>query len=162
MDALGQVTGLRTPSEREFKMTHVFDAPREEVFKMTIDPALIPQWWGPRRLTTIVDKMDVRPGGEWRFIQHDSEGKEYAFHGTYQEIDRPNRLVYTFEYEDMPGDVMVETVVFEEVDGKTRLDVTDLFPSQESRDASLKAGMEAGAAESMERFAELLATATRV
>ncbi len=138
-------------------MTRVFDAPREEVFNAVLDPALVPQWWGPMRLTTVVDKMEVRPGGQWRYVQHDDLGKEYAFHGVYQEIDRPNRLVYTFEYEGMPGDVMVETVVFEEIDGKTRMTVTDLFPSQESRDASLKAGMEAGATESMDRFAELLA-----
>ena len=148
-------------SDREVTMTRVFDAPREEVFRMTIDPALVPEWWGPSTLTTMVDTMDVRVGGKWRYVQHDAEGTEYAFHGAYLEVDPPGRLVYTFEYEGMPGDVMVETAVFEEVDGKTMMTVTDLFPSKEARDASLAAGMEAGARESMDRFARLLAIPPR-
>ncbi len=156
MDALGHMTGLETPSDRLVTMTRVFDAPREDVFEAVLDPTLVPQWWGPIHMTTVVDKMDVRPGGEWRYVQYDEEGKEYAFRGVYQEIDPPNRLVYTFEYEGMPGDVMVETSVFEDIDGKTRMTVQDLFPSQESRDAALRQGMEAGAAESMDRFAKLL------
>jgi uncharacterized protein YndB with AHSA1/START domain len=157
MEAIGRTTGLRTPAEREFTMTRVIDAPREAVFKAALDPTLIPQWWGPRRLTTTVMEMDTRPGGQWRFVQRDEQGKEYAFHGTYQEIDAPNRIEYTFEYEAMPGDVMVETVVFEDDGGKTRLTFIDRFSDQESRDAALKSGMEEGAVESMDRFEELMA-----
>ena len=57
-----------------------------------MDPALIPQWWGPRRLTTVVDQMDVRPGGLWRFLHRDAEGNEYAFHGEYRDsYDLPTR-----------------------------------------------------------------------
>ena len=43
----------------------VFDAPRERVFAAFTDPELIPRWWGPRRMTTTVDEMDVRVGGKW-------------------------------------------------------------------------------------------------
>jgi uncharacterized protein YndB with AHSA1/START domain len=157
MEAIGRTTGLRTPAERQFTMTRVIDAPREAVFKATLDPILIPQWWGPRRLTTRVDRMDVRPGGEWRFVQRDEQGKEFAFRGTYQEVDAPNRVEYTFEYEAMPGDMMVETVVFADEEGKTRVTFTDRFADQETRDAAMKSGMEEGAVESMERFAELMA-----
>ncbi len=107
-------------------------------------------------MTTKVEKMEVRPGREWRFVQHDAQGNEFAFHGIYQEVTPPSRLVYTFVYEAQPDDTMVETVVFEEVDGKTRVTITDLFPSEQSRDAALRMGMEKGAEESMERFAELL------
>jgi uncharacterized protein YndB with AHSA1/START domain len=57
------------PSDREITMTRVFDAPRELVLKLCTDPNLIPQCWGPRSLTTTVDKMDMRPGGVWRFVQ---------------------------------------------------------------------------------------------
>jgi uncharacterized protein YndB with AHSA1/START domain len=157
MEAIGRMTGLRTPSEREFSMTRTIDAPREEVFKALLDPTLIPQWWGPRRLTTRVDHMETHPGGEWRFVQRDEQGKEYAFHGTYQEIDAPNRLEYTFEYEGMPGDVMVETVVLEDEDGKTRVRFVDLFADQRTRDTAMKSGMEEGATESMDRFEQLMA-----
>lgn len=157
MEAIGRMTGLRTPAERQFTMTRVVDAPREVVFKALLDPALVPQWWGPASLTTRVEQMDTRPGGEWRFVQRDGEGKEYKFHGAYQEIDAPNRIEYTFEYEGTPGDVMVETVVLEDVDGKTRVTFTDLFADQQTRDAAMKSGMEAGATESMDRFSQLIA-----
>jgi uncharacterized protein YndB with AHSA1/START domain len=149
---------LATPSDREVVMVHVFDAPREEVWSATLDPSLIPKWWGPATLTTVVEKMDVRIGGEWRYVHRNAEGEEYAFHGVYQEIEPPARLVYTFIYEGMPDDIMIETAVFEEFDGKTRMTVTDLFPSREARDASLAMDMEQGAAESMDRFAALLGT----
>ena len=157
MEAIGRQTGLKTPAEREFTMTSVIDAPREVVFKAAFDPALIPQWWGPHTLTTRVDHLELRPGGAWRFVQHDAQGKEHAFHGTYQEVDAPNRVEYTFEYEAMPGDVIVETVLFEDEGGKTRVTFIDHFADKETRDAAMKEGMEAGAKESMERFAALMA-----
>ena len=79
--------------------------------------------------------MDVRPGGIWRFVQRDSDGNEYTFNGSYHEIVPPKRLVYTFEFEGMPGYVTVETVTFEEEDGsKTRLTSKTSFQRGEDRD----------------------------
>ena len=142
---------------REIVMTRVFDAPRELVWEALTGPKHIPQWWGPRRLTTTVDKMDVRPSGMWRFVAHAQDGTEYAFHGVYREIVSPQRLVYTFEFEGIPGHVLLATVTLEEHEGKTRLTDHALFQSVEDRDGMLQSGMEAGAAESYERLDELLA-----
>lgn len=151
---------IAEPGKQEIVMTRVFDAPRELVFKAYTDPALIPQWWGPKSLTTTVDRMDVRLGGVWRFAQRDAEGNEYAFYGVYHAIVSPERLVYTFEFEGMPGHVLLATVTFEELnDGKTRLTDRSVFQSVEDRDGMLKSGMEEGATESLDRFAELLAKA---
>jgi len=52
-------TTFTTPSDREIRMTRVFNAPRELVFQAHTDAQHIPHWWGPRRLTTTVDTMDV-------------------------------------------------------------------------------------------------------
>ena len=145
------------PGKQEIVITRVFDAPRDLVFKTYTDPNLVPQWWGPKNLTTTVDKMDVRPGGVWRFVHRDAKGNEYAFHGVYHESMPPERLVYTFEFEGIPGHVLLETVTFEEHDGKTRLTDKSVFQTVEDRDGMLRSGMEQGAAETMERFAELLA-----
>lgn len=147
---------IAEPGKPEIVMTCMFDAPRELVFKACTDPDLVPQWWGPKRLTTTVDKMDVKPGGVWRFVQRDSSGSEYAFNGVYREIVSPERLVYTFEFEGMPGHVMLETLTFEEHDGKTKLTDTSVFDTVGERDGMLESGMEEGAAESMDRLAELL------
>ncbi len=151
----GELT-LTLPSDREIVMTRVFNAPRELVFKAFTDPDLIPRWWGWRDATTIVDKMDVRPGGLWRFVGRGSDGVEYAFNGEYREVVPPERLVYTFEFEGMPGHILVETVTFEEQDGKTTVSSMSLFDSVQDRDGMLESGMESGAIESWDRLAELL------
>lgn len=148
---------IAEPGKQGIVVTHVFDAPRELVFKAFTDPNLISQWWGPRRYTTTVDRMDVRQGGVWRYVQQDAEGNEYAFHGVYHDIASPERLVFTFEFEGMPGHVLLETVTLEEQEGKTRLTDSSVFQSVEDRDGMLQSGMESGASESMDRLAELLA-----
>ena len=149
-------TTFTTPSDREIRMTRVFNAPRDLVFQAHTDPKHIPHWLGPRRMTTTVDTMDVRPGGAWRFVQRDPEGNEYGFRGEYREVVPPERLVYTFEFEGMPGHILVETVTFEEHDGKTTVTSMALFDSVEDRDGMLESGMESGATESWDRLAELL------
>jgi uncharacterized protein YndB with AHSA1/START domain len=150
-------TILILPSDREIVMERVFAAPREMVFMASIDPNVIPKWWGPRHLTTSVEEMDVRPGGRWRFVQRDAAGNEYAFHGEYREVVAPERLVYTFEFEGEPGHVILETTTFKEYGGKTTVTTIDLFDSVDDRDGMLRSGMEDGASESNDRLAELLA-----
>jgi uncharacterized protein YndB with AHSA1/START domain len=150
-------TTLSTPTEREIVTERVFHAPRERVFAAYTDPELIPQWWGPRRMTTIVEEMDLRPGGTWRFVARDRDGKEQGFRGTYREVTPPERIVQTFEWEGLPGHVIVETASFEDLGERTRVRTTSLFHTTEERDGMLASGMEGGLTESHERLAELLA-----
>lgn len=147
---------IAEPGKQEIVMTRTFDAPRKLVFSTFADPKLIPQWWGPRALKTIVDKMDVRFGGTWRYVHQSTDGGEYAFRGVYHEVLAPERIVDTFEYEGMPGHVMLETVVFEELDGKTKMINSSVFQPVGDRDGMLHSGMEMGASETMDRFDELL------
>ena len=143
--------------KRAYSMSRVFDAPRELVWKVCTDPALVPQWWGPRYLTTTVDKMEVKVGGVWRYIQKDAEGNEYAFNGVYKEVKAPERLTYTFEFEPMAGHISLETVTFEALpDGKTRIATTTSFDTLEDLEGMLQSGMEGGAVESWDRLEELL------
>jgi uncharacterized protein YndB with AHSA1/START domain len=88
--------------------------------------------------------MDFRPGGSYRFVSRGPDVSEDAFRGEYREIVPPERLVYTFEWEGLPGHVSVETLTFVEEDGKTRLTGTTVFDSVEDRDGMLQAGMEGG------------------
>jgi uncharacterized protein YndB with AHSA1/START domain len=149
-------TKVTLPSDREILITREFAGPRDVVFKAMTDPKLIPQWWGPRGHTTIVDKMDVRPGGAWRFITREPDGRESAFRGEYREVAAPERIVQTFEWEPMAGHISVETATFTERDGKTLLTARTLFASKEDRDGMIQSGMEKGLAETHDRFSELL------
>ena len=147
---------------REIRMERIFDAPRELVWKVWTNPDLIPKWWGPKTLVTTVDEMDLRPGGRWRFLQRDPNGMEYAFNGVYREIVPPERIVATFNFEPIgPGHELVEVVTFEEQDGKTKMTSKALYNTIEDLEGMLKSGMEEGANETMDRFAELLITKNR-
>jgi uncharacterized protein YndB with AHSA1/START domain len=148
---------VTTPTDREIHVERVFAAPRDQVFAAMTDPALIPEWYGPRGTTTIVDQMDVRTGGSWRFVSRDSDGNETAFRGTYREITPPERIVQTFEWEGMPGHVSVETAAFEDLGDRTKVITTSIFHTTEERDGMLGAGMEGGMNETYSRMDELLA-----
>ena len=146
--------------ELAFTMSRVFDAPRELVWKVCSDPELIPKWWGPRYLTTTVDKMELKVGGVWRYIQKDAEGNEYAFNGVYKEILPPERMVYTFEFEPMAGHVSTDTITLEELpDGKTKITTRTTFETIEDLEGMLQSGMEGGAVETWDRLEEVLVEA---
>jgi uncharacterized protein YndB with AHSA1/START domain len=139
-------------------MSRTFNAPRELVWAAYTEPYHVAKWWGLRNSTTIVDKFDLRPGGEWRYVQRMPEGEEYGFRGEFREIVPPAKLVSTFEFEGMPGHVVVDSATFEEQDGMTTVTVISTFASKEDRDGMLQSGMAEGANESWDRLEELLAT----
>src|SRR5690348_13164494 len=92
-------------------MQREFNAPPELVWKIMTDPAMVPKWWGPAKYETVVEKMDFKVGGEWRFINIDN-GQRYAFHGIYKEIVPNEKVTDTFNFEPIgPGHEMVETMV---------------------------------------------------
>jgi uncharacterized protein YndB with AHSA1/START domain len=151
------IANVTTPTDREIHIERVFHAPRDRVFSAFTDPKLIPEWWGPRETTTVVDRMDVRPGGGWRFVMRNSDGSETAFRGTYREVTPPERIVQTFEWEGMPGHVSVETATFEDLGERTKVTTTSVFHTTEERDGMLASGMERGMNETYARLDELLA-----
>jgi uncharacterized protein YndB with AHSA1/START domain len=136
-------------------ITQIFDAPRDLVWKIYIDPKLLSKWWGPKILKTRVEKMEVKTGGSWRVVQNDTEGNEFAFHGVYHDV-QPYNLTRTMEWEGMPGHVLLETVKMEEMDGKTKVTDINVFHSVEDRDGMVETGMKGGVDESYDRFVELL------
>ena len=147
---------IMTPSDREMVMTRVFDAPRDLVFEAHTSCEHISNWWGPRKYEVVSCEIDFRPGGTWRVVHRGPDGNEIAFHGEYREIVRPERIVWTFGFDGMPGDPGPETMVFEEHDGKTTLTTTSVFGSVGERDGVLESGMESGAVETYERLDEYL------
>jgi uncharacterized protein YndB with AHSA1/START domain len=148
---------LTTPTDRTIRVERIFDAPRDRVFAAFTDPELIPEWWGPHGNTTHVEQMDVRVGGRWRFVTRDEGGTEQGFQGAFREVDPPERLSQSFEWDGMPGYVSVDTAVFEDLGDRTKVTTTSIFYTTEERDGMLGAGMEKGLNESYERLDALLA-----
>jgi uncharacterized protein YndB with AHSA1/START domain len=150
-------TTVGTPSDREIFIERIFDAPRERVWAAFTDPELIARWWGRRSTTTIVAQQELRVGGAWRFVERNADGSEAGFRGIYREVVAPERLVFTFEWEGMPGYVIVDTATFEDLGERTRVRTNSLFHTTEERDGMLSAGMEIGLNEGYEALDELLA-----
>lgn len=95
-----------------------FDAPRELVWRANTDADLIPRWWGPRRHSTRVLDLDLRPGGKWRWVSTDESGNEFAFYGEYLEVVAPERIKWTFifDVEGVGPQGGPETLYLEETD----------------------------------------------
>ncbi len=151
---------IAEPEKQDIFIVRELEAPREIVFKSFTDPKLYSQWLGPRRLTTEFEKFESKNGGNYRFINKDEKGNEFAFHGVYHEVTAPERIIGTFEYEGLPekGHVSLEVTTFEELpDGRTKLTTQDVFMSVADRDGMLQSGMEEGVNESYDRLEELLA-----
>jgi uncharacterized protein YndB with AHSA1/START domain len=144
------------PGKMDTVFDCVIDAPRELVYRVYVDKEMIPRWWGPRIYSTEVDAYEFRHGGKWRFIQTDSDGQKYSFRGVYHEIIPLERITSTFEYEQEPGHITLETVIFEDLGEKTRLINQSVFQSVEDRDQMIAEDMESGMIESMNRIEEIL------
>jgi uncharacterized protein YndB with AHSA1/START domain len=148
---------VTVPSAREVTLTRVFDAPRHLVFEAFTKPELLKRWFGPRGWSLAVCEVDLRVGGGFRFPLRGPDGREMGMRGVYREITPPERSVHMESFDDYPGVESEVTTVFTEQGGKTTMNATVLYPSQEVRDAVIQSGMEHGAAESYDKLAELLA-----
>jgi uncharacterized protein YndB with AHSA1/START domain len=146
------------PGRQEIVVTRVFDAPRDAVFAAYTDPDLVPRWWGSGRFTTEVDRMEVRPGGMWRFVARKADGTEYGFRGVYHDVVAPEKITSTYEFElGGPGCLQLQVDTLTEVDGKTELVVVSLFQSVEDRDGWIPAaGIETTVQESMDLLDKII------
>jgi uncharacterized protein YndB with AHSA1/START domain len=144
------------PSDREVTLTRSFDAPRELVYAAHTQAEHLTHWWG--RGNPLDVEIDFRVGGHYRCVEHAQDGNDYAFRGEYREIVVPERIVQTFEFEGMPGQVAVETLVFTEQDGRTTITSSTRFDTTAQRDGMIDSGMAQGAAESYAALDRYLAT----
>ena len=145
------------PSDREIRIERIFDAPRTRVWRAFTDPKLVAKWWG-RGNHVVIERMEVERGGHWRFVEH-ANGESHGFEGRYREVTPEERVVQTFEWDGMPGHVVVETVTLEDLgDGRTKVVNVSLFHTTEERDGMKNSGMEIGLNESYAALDRLLAT----
>ena len=144
----------KSSADREIVITRLVDAPPARVFDAWTDPEQVVQWWGPLGFTTTTHKMEVKPGGVWRFVMHGPDGRDYQNKITYLEVARPERLVYRHGGdEDLEPVSFQTTVTFEPQGKKTLITMRAVFPTAEERDRVVK---EYGAIEGAEQHLERL------
>lgn len=131
-------TTIERRSDREIVVTRTFDAPARIVFEAWSNAELFKQWWVPKStgMVLVSCEMDVRTGGTYRleFAIGGDRTKTMAFFGKYTDVVPASRIVWTNEEDGDQGSIT--TATFEETGGKTRLVVSELFPSKEACDAN--------------------------
>jgi len=145
------------PAGEPIIITHRFiQASPEVLFEMWTTPKHMKHWLGPRELEMISCEVDLRVGGRYRYVHRAPDRTEYAFSGTYLEIERPHRMVCTSLFEMMPGSEATDTLTLEAKDGGTLVTTHTRHASIEARNAQLSGGMEAGMSVGYERLEELI------
>jgi uncharacterized protein YndB with AHSA1/START domain len=146
------------PGKPTIATRRVVNAPRALVFDAFTKPEHLKRWMGPRMLTMVSCVSDPRVGGGWRMVHRAPDGQEFAFHGEFREIVRPERIVRTYVFEPFPDQEALETLTLDEKDGKTTITTLTVHKTIEGRDGHLAHGMEAGMTEGYARLDELLAS----
>jgi uncharacterized protein YndB with AHSA1/START domain len=156
---------LSTPSDREIRVTRVFDAPRALVFQAFTKPEYVKRWLlGPPGWSMPVCEIDLRAGGTYRYLwRQDKDGKEMGMRGVFREIVAMERIVATEEFDESwyPGEA-VDTTVFADEGKATRMTITVLYESMQARDTARRSGMEYGMAMSYDRAEEFLSSTLAV
>lgn len=128
-------SSVTKPRTREFVIARVFDVPREFMFKLWTDPAHMQRWWGPKGVTVVQSKMDLRPGGIYHYCMRTPGGHDMWGIFVYREIVKPERIVFVNSFSDEKGGLtrhpmmltwpleMLSTITFAEQAGKTTVTV---------------------------------------
>jgi len=131
-------TPVLAPTERVLTITRVFDASRDLVWKAWTDQEQAKHWWGPRHHPSTHVEIDARVGGKWRIRLTGVEtGRELWHGGVFREVVAPERLVFTFKWDEEGerGEENIVTITFAEEGGKTRMTFQQSpFVSLEERD----------------------------
>lgn len=159
MDPAERTSTLTTPTDRTIRIERIFDAPRELVWRATTEPGMVARWWG-RGHVVDVERLEVEPGGHWRFVEHAPDGSLQGFEGRYADVVPPELAMQTFEWDGMPGHPSLQAAKLAELPGgRTKLTVDVTFFSTEERDGMLASGMKAGMDESYRALDGVLAAA---
>jgi uncharacterized protein YndB with AHSA1/START domain len=159
-----QETKLTMPSDTEMVVTRIFDAPPALVWKAWTDPDHLPRWWGPRGFSTSTRRLEIKPGGEWRFVMHGPDGRDYQNLVTFTEVVDRQRLVYRHgggeaDLEPVNFSVIVTFAPEGPSGERTLLTMTSTFPSKSVRDHVIRQyGADEGARQHLTRLAEYLPT----
>lgn len=141
----------------ELKLTRLYDAPVKAVWDAWTDPKKAAKWWGPRGFTITTHSKDLRVGGSWHYTMHGPDGTDYENTTKYLEVDKYARLVYDHGgHADRPPLFRV-TVLFNEIRGKTQMEMTMSVATPEAADEIKKIIKQANGNSTWDRLAEYLA-----
>jgi uncharacterized protein YndB with AHSA1/START domain len=114
------------PMGREHRASLLLNAPIELAWDVWTKPEHIRHWWGPEGFTNTIEKMEVRPGGEWIFLMHGPDGQTYPNKTIFREIVPHKKIVHEHFAPNF-----IATIGFEKQGDKTLLQWHKLYESRE-------------------------------
>lgn len=140
--------------------TTIINAPLEKVFNAYVNKEMFSRWIGGEIATKVnVDTFDARSGGSWHMVNTDKDGNTWTFGGSYHEVAKNERIIWTFEFLGMPerGHVALERMDFVQVnDNTTEIRTTSTYQSVAERDSMVESGMEDGWRSSVEALEKVV------
>lgn len=143
-------------NSNEIKITRIYDAPVKAVWEAWTDSEQVAKWWGPRGFTITTHSKDLRVGGHWSYTMHGPDGVDYQNKTLYHEVEKHSRLVYDHGGNDDRPPLFRVTVVFTEVKGKTKMQMTMALATPEAARETEKFIKKAGGNATWDRLAEYL------
>jgi uncharacterized protein YndB with AHSA1/START domain len=140
----------------EIKITRLYDAPVKAVWDAWTDPQQAAHWWGPRGFTITTHAKDLKPGGFWSYTMHGPDGVDYPNETKYYEVEKHAKLVYDHGAGPDRPPLFRVTVLFSEVRGKTKMDMTMALATPEAAEEMRKFIKTAGGNSTWDRLAEYL------
>ncbi|MDB5763728.1 MAG: hypothetical protein JWQ21_2723 [Herminiimonas sp.] len=140
----------------EIRIIRTYNAPVAAVWDAWTDPEQVAQWWGPRGFSITTHSKDLKPGGTWAFTMHGPDGVDYPNKTKYLEVEEHAKLVYDHGGNDDRPPMFRVTVLFSEVRGKTRMDMSMALPTPEAAEETRKFIKKVGGNATWDRLAEYL------
>ena len=169
---------IQTEAAADLNLSRIVDAPRDLVFKVWTEAEHFAQWFAPHGVAIPFCRIDPRPGGALHLCHRVADGTEVWLKGTYRELVAPERLVFVLWFVDTGGrpaahpmipdwpidTVILTTVTFADLDGKTRLTVRQVLEpaAAAEKDAAKRErkAARAGWAETLDRLDEYIGAKT--
>lgn len=156
----GRTTITRRSDPFELVVERTFDAPPERLWRCWTTPE-VARWWGPRGWTAVVQEMDVRVGGSWRYSIAPDAGDDLPVHcaAVYRLVEEPAVLAFDDGIVDDAGGLVEEsalpvTVAMDGRGGGTHLTITTRFTDAAHLATAGTSGMDTGLAEALDRLGE--------
>jgi uncharacterized protein YndB with AHSA1/START domain len=128
-------------SARMVRIERTFEAPIQDVFDAWTSAEVIRRWFKPGQdWREPSAEVDLRVGGTIRVVMRDPNGTEVGAQGEYTLIDRPNKLAFTWTFDDDPSNQQMIELDFSEHDGVT----TVLFVNSDISHAKRRDEQESG------------------
>ena len=134
--------------KKELFITHLFDAPREIVFRAWTDPEQLKHWYAPDGCNVEFKFIDTKQGGSFHSCIHDPVHGDCWIKGTYLEVSAPQKLVFSMALSDEEGNFMssamagksdewpehqITTVTFEPIGEQTKVSIHQTVLEEEAK-----------------------------